>query len=209
MPDRPAPTMSTSRCSGVMYCTVPTTPMNGPGTFRPMADTATLEPLQEEPEGPPASPSGPLESAADGWELPPTPPLSALAQSARFGVRPLAFTFRSHRALGDVFRIRLVARDDSLAVTSHPDHVKALFTAKPDDAPSLTGESPLRPIVGPNSVLTSVGERHMRQRKLLLPPFHGDAVKRYADIIADVAEREVARWRPNEPFALAPRMQAI
>ena len=39
----------------------------------------------------------------------------------------------------------------------HPDHVRSLFTAKPELAPSLTGESPLRPIVGPNSVLTAIG----------------------------------------------------
>ncbi len=55
-------------------------------------------------------------------------------------------------------------------ITSHPDHVRSLFTAPPELAPSLTGESPLRPIVGPNSTLTAVGPRHMRQRKLCSPP---------------------------------------
>ena len=81
--------------------------------------------------------------------------------------------------------------------------------AKPEQAPSLTGESPLRPIVGPNSVLTAIGPRHMRQRKLLLPPFHGEAVERYAEMIAGAAEREIDRWPTRTPFALAPRMQAI
>src|SRR5207244_13537987 len=94
-------------------------------------------------------------------------------------------------------------------ITSHPDHIRSLFTAKPEQAPSLTGESPLRPIVGPNSVLTAIGPRHMRQRKLLLPPFHGEAVERYAEMIAGAAEREIARWPTGTPFRLAPRMQAI
>jgi cytochrome P450 len=174
-----------------------------------MADTATLEPVQDAPEGPSPSPSGPLESTEEGWNLPPAPPLTALAQTVRFGVRPLGFSFKSRNALGEVFRIRLVSREESIVVTSHPDHVKALFTAKRDDAPSLTGESPLRPVVGPNSVLTSVGDRHLRQRKLLLPPFHGDAVKAYVDVITEAAVREVERWRVGEPFALAPRMQAV
>ena len=99
---------------------------------------------------------------------------------------------------------------DGPVVTSHPDHVRSLFTAKPEQAPpSLTGESPLRPIVGPNSVLTAIGPRHMRQRKLLLPPFHGEAIERYAQMIADAAEREIDRWPVGRPFALAPRMQAI
>ena len=96
-----------------------------------------------------------------------------------------------------------------MAVTSHPDHVRSLFTARPEQAPSLTGESPLRPIVGPNSVLTALGDRHMRQRKLLLPPFHGEAVARYAQLIADAAEREIESWPVRQPFPLAPRMQAI
>ena len=94
-------------------------------------------------------------------------------------------------------------------VTSHPDHVRSLFTAKPEQAPSLTGESPLRPIVGPSSVLTAIGPRHMRQRKLLLPPFHGEAIERYAEMISGAAEREIDRWPMDSPFALAPRMQAI
>ena len=79
----------------------------------------------------------------------------------------------------------------------------------PADAPSLTGESPLRPILGPNSVLTSVGERHLRQRRLLLPPFHGEAVQRYVAMITEVAERELDGWVVGEAFALAPRMQAV
>src|SRR5207302_10003607 len=53
------------------------------------------------------------------------------------------------------------------------------------------------------------GERHMRQRKLLLPSFHGDAVARYARMIAEVCEREIDRWPVGQSFALAPRMQAI
>ena len=49
----------------------------------------------------------------------------------------------------------------------------------------------------------------MRQRKLLLPPFHGEAVERYTQMIAEAAEREIDRWPIGKPFALAPRMQAI
>ena len=94
-------------------------------------------------------------------------------------------------------------------VTSHPDHVRSLYTAKPEQAPSLTPESPLRPVVGPNSVLTAIGARHMRQRKLLLPPFHGEAIALYVQMINDVTAREIATWPVGKPFALAPRMQAI
>jgi cytochrome P450 len=94
-------------------------------------------------------------------------------------------------------------------VSSHPDHARSLFTAKPEHVPSLTAESPLRPIVGPASVLTANGARHLRQRRLLLPPFHGEAIERYTRMISAATERELDRWPLGQPFALAPRMQTI
>jgi cytochrome P450 len=155
----------------------------------------------------PSSPAGPAPDDGSPDRLPPSLPLPRALQTLRFSIRQIEFVFRARRELGEVFSFN-GALDDSV-ITSHPDHVRSLFTAKPEEAPSLTGESPLRPIVGPNSVLTSVGPRHMRQRKLLLPPFHGEAVQRYAEMIAAAAEREIDSWPLHTPFALAPRMQAI
>jgi cytochrome P450 len=143
-----------------------------------------------------------------GLPEPPTIQLPRALQVIRFNQRQIEFVFRARRELGEVFRMRGVVSGGPV-ITSHPDHVRSLFTAKPEEAPSLTGESPLRPIVGPNSVLTAIGPRHMRQRKLLLPPFHGEAIERYAEMIADAAGREIDRWPVGSPFALAPRMQAI
>lgn len=154
------------------------------------------------------SPAGP----ADDQPLTRMPPLrgrSKYIESMRFVANPLTLNLSAREKFGDVWQLQLLSRKDPFVVTSHPDHVKSVLTAKAADAPSLTGESPLRPILGPNSVLTSVGARHMRQRKLLLAPFHGEAVQRYVEMIATVAEREIDRWPLNKPFALAPRMQAV
>ena len=157
----------------------------------------------------PPSPAGPIDaSQLATLRSVPVIPLPPLAQILRFNQRQIEFVFRARRELGEVFRMRGTV-EGSPIITSHPDHVRSLFTAKPEQAPSLTGESPLRPIVGPNSVLTAIGPRHMRQRKLLLPPFHGEAVERYAAMISEVTERELDRWPLHRPIALAPRMQAI
>ncbi len=156
------------------------------------------------------SPAGPVEPGeAGGLPEPPVIPQAPLLQTLRFSQRQIQFVFRARRELGEVFRMRGTLPGPGPVITSHPDHVRSLFTAKPEQAPSLTGESPLRPIVGPNSVLTAVGPRHMRQRKLLLPPFHGEAIEQYTQTITDAAEREIDRWPVGRPFALAPRMQAI
>jgi cytochrome P450 len=157
----------------------------------------------------PPSPAGPAPDDGGGVRLPPSLPLPRALQTLRFSLRQIEFVFRARRELGDVFLFRSIVDDDIEAITCHPDHVRSLFTAKPEEAPSLTGESPLRPIVGPNSVLTAVGPRHMRQRKLLLPPFHGEAVQRYTEMIDEAADREIDSWPQGTPFALAPRMQAI
>ncbi len=155
------------------------------------------------------SPAGPIEAAElEGLPVPPSIRLPRLLQSLRFNQRQIEFVFRARRELGEVFRMH-GATEDATILTSHPDHVRSLFTASPEQAPSLTGESPLRPIVGPDSVLTAVGPRHMRQRKLLLPAFHGEAIEAYTQMISEATEREIDRWPLDEPFALAPRMQAI
>jgi cytochrome P450 len=141
--------------------------------------------------------------------MPPSLPGPQLLHTLRLGLQPLRFATSARRRAGDVWQVKLLTRDEPFVITSHPDHVESLFRAKPADAPSLTGESPLRPILGPNSVLVLVGDRHLRERKLLLPPFHGDAVKRYVELISRVAAREIDSWPVGRPFALAPRMQAV
>ena len=157
----------------------------------------------------PVSSAGPIEpEEAERLPRPPFVDIHPLLQLLHFNQRQIEFVFRAKRELGDVFALR-TPEPNNLIVTSLPDDVRSLFTAKPDEAPSLAGESPLRPILGPDSVLTSLGERHMRQRKLLLPPFHGEAIERYSQAIAEATEREIDTWPLNEPFALAPRMQAI
>ena len=173
-----------------------------------MATATAAAPIEIAELTPAPSPAGPVGDDL-AIRMPPIRDQSRTRETLRFAFAPMAFSLRAYRELGDVWQLQLLSRRDPFVVTTHPDHVSSLLKAKPEDAPSLTGESPLRPILGPNSVLTSVGARHMRQRKLLLPPFHGEAVQRYVDMIVDVADREIDRWPVGKPFALAPRMQAI
>jgi cytochrome P450 len=177
----------------------------------PVAASTTADRPTDADLAPPAAAPSPAGPVGDDQpiRMPPALPRSRLVQTLTFGARPLSSMLRPSRTLGDVWQLNLLSRDEPMVVTCHPDHVESLFKAKPEDAPSLTGESPLRPILGPNSVLTLVGERHMRERKLLLPPFHGDAVKRYVQLISETIDREIARWPEGRPFSLAPRMQAV
>ncbi len=154
----------------------------------------------------PPSPAGPA-APEDAIREPPTVTLPRTLQTLRFSQRQIQFVSRARREHGEVFQLHSVIGDT--VISAHPDHARSLFTAKPELVPSLTAESPLRPIVGPNSVLTANGPVHLRQRRLLLPAFHGEAIERYVEMIREVTERELDRWPIGSPFALAGRMQAI
>jgi cytochrome P450 len=157
----------------------------------------------------PPSPAGPIDdSRLAELRPPPEVPLARSRQILAFSAREIEFVFRWRRELGEVFRFHGII-PGSPTITSHPDHARSLFTANPKLVPSLTAESPLLPIVGANSVLTANGARHLRQRKLLLPPFHGEAIQRYMASITDIAEREIDGWPVGRPVSLAPKMQAI
>src|SRR6185312_7005698 len=67
----------------------------------------------------------------------------------------------------------------------------------------------LSPLLGEHSLLLLDEDEHMRERKLMLPAFHGEALRGYPDLIREIAEAEVGGWPVGEPIALRPRMQAI
>lgn len=155
------------------------------------------------------SPAGPLETLQPGLTAPPRLGSSAQRQSLSFAFHPRRFMAKAQAEAGEIFTMKVVVRNIPFHVTSHPDHIKSLFLAKPDEAPSLTADSPLRPVLGPSTVLTSNGARHMRQRKLLLPSFHGDAINAYVTAIEGAITKELDRWTAGSTVGLADRMSAV
>ncbi|MFT4199153.1 cytochrome P450 [Gordonia sp. (in: high G+C Gram-positive bacteria)] len=110
---------------------------------------------------------------------------------------------------GDVLHYKLRGGPGPVVVLFDPAHVKTIMTADESIAPSATHRSPLAPIVGPDSVLTSLGERHRQQRALLLPRFHGKAVAKYQESIARATEDGLAKWPVGKPVPLADIAQGI
>jgi cytochrome P450 len=134
--------------------------------------------------------------------LPPGPSAPALIQGVRYIRDPLGFLVRVQRRYGDIFSVSF-PYFGRVTYVADPDLVKQVFTGSP--SVFHAGEATttvLGPALGPNSVLTLDDEPHMRQRKLLLPPFHGERVQRYGELIREVTDREMESWPVNEPFAL-------
>jgi cytochrome P450 family 135 len=140
--------------------------------------------------------------------LPPGPRLARPAQTLWWATRPGTLLERSRDRFGDVFTLR-IEREGAWVVISHPDHVRQVFTGDPAVYHAGEGNRILLPLVGHHSLLLLDEDRHLRERKLLLPPFHGERMQSYGALMREVAEAEVATWPRAEPFALAPRMQAL
>jgi cytochrome P450 len=90
-----------------------------------------------------------------------------------------------------------------------PDHLKEAFAADPDVLRAGEANAILGRVLGRRSVLLSDGQEHLRRRRLMLPFFHGESVRRYAEVVEDAADAEIATWPAGEPFRLHERMQAI
>ena len=140
--------------------------------------------------------------------LPPGPRLPGLLSAMAWWYRPKPFLRRCQARYGDMFSLRITP-DGTWVVVSHPDQVKQVFTADPAVALAGKGNAIIQPLVGPQSVLTLDGGAHLEQRKLMLPPFHGQRTRAFAAVMREVAEREIATWPTGTPFALLPRMRAM
>jgi cytochrome P450 len=115
---------------------------------------------------------------------------------------------RCQARYGDVFKLE-VENGKTWVFFSHPDAIKEIFTGDPRVFRAGEGNVVLLPILGPQSVLLLDEAAHLEQRKLMLPPFHGERMQRYGDLMREIAEREVADWPLGEPFQLWPRMQTL
>ncbi|MGA9283990.1 MAG: cytochrome P450 [Solirubrobacteraceae bacterium] len=141
--------------------------------------------------------------------LPRGPKLSPLALTLVWALAPTWVMDRCSSRYGEAFTLTFGPSGRKLVMLSDPDAVKAVFTAPPDVAPSAAGASPIAPVMGPSSVIVLTGPEHMRQRKLLLPPFHGERMREYADVIVDATNHSMAEWPIGEAMKLSKRTRAI
>ena len=132
-----------------------------------------------------------------------------MLQAIRVTTDPYGFMVARWRRYGDVFTSHFPIFGRVVYVAD-PAEIKRVFAGEPStfhagEANALA----LGDALGENSLLTLDEGRHMSQRKLLLPAFHGESVRRYAEVMAEATAHEVDRWPVGRELALRPRMQAI
>src|SRR5438445_454308 len=139
---------------------------------------------------------------------PPPGDAQAIGQRRRLALI-IATVVNAARRLGEAFTITFWPSGMKLVLLSDPEAVKTVFTAPPEIAPSGAGNSPVAPVMGPSSVIVLTGPEHMRQRKLLLPPFHGERMREYEEVIVQATQRDMADWPRGSPMRLQERTRAI
>jgi cytochrome P450 family 135 len=140
--------------------------------------------------------------------LPPGPRMGRLLQSAIWSRRAQWMLEQSRARFGSMFTLE-IAYEGTWVVLSDPEHVKQVFTGDPKVFHAGEGNQILRPMLGDNSVLVLDEKPHIGQRRLLLPPFHGERMQGYREKMADLATREIESWPLGRPHRLRPRMQAL
>jgi cytochrome P450 len=113
-----------------------------------------------------------------------------------------------YRRYGDIITFRNPIFGTQVLVT-RPATLKQVFTAEAGTYRVGRGNRALAPIIGPRSVMLLNGPEHLRQRRLLLPGFHGERMHRYIDAMREATLRTVETWRVGDTLSLRPQMQRI
>jgi cytochrome P450 len=140
--------------------------------------------------------------------LPPGPRLPSLAQTLWYAARPNEFFEWLGRTYGDAFTIHTLAFGTEV-LFARPEAIKEVFTGDPDTLRAGEANAPLRAVVGSSSVLLLDGAEHMRQRRLMLPPFHGERMAAYTAIMVDATERALGQFARGDDLPLRPVSQRI
>jgi cytochrome P450 len=127
----------------------------------------------------------------------PGPRLPRLAQTVLGVVRPLETRLAMRERYGRVFRTNDVIVGELVHIAER-ELVEQVFKWKPAQFNVSEPRQVMEPVTGPSSILLLDGREHMRMRKLMLPPFHGEAIEHYAGVIEEVTNREIDTWRPGE-----------
>ena len=132
--------------------------------------------------------------------------VAALGRAAWAGVDPEGF-FRRHACDATPFPVRFPGLGEVLFFSA-ADGARDILTA-PATLCQAPLPNPIEPVVGQNSLILLSGEAHRRARSVLTPPFRGELMRRYVDVIAQVAEDEIATLQPGDQLRIGHVAQAI
>ena len=120
---------------------------------------------------------------------------------------PIGFQKKYSQKYGDIFSMRLSGIGSSVII-GNPKAIQELFNQ--DSKFDIGRANDLaEPLIGKNSLMLMDGDRHRRERKLLMPSFHGEKIQVYAEQIIDITEKIANQWKIGESFIVRSTMQKV
>lgn len=136
----------------------------------------------------------------------PKGPWSALPQLAHMR-DPFPLMLRLSKQYEDPFTCPLLGQDP-MVLTWSPGGVSEVWSAEPNTFAPGTSDA-LAVIVGQGSIFLKRGDGHRRARKLLMPPFHGERMRAYGNLMYEIAERWARTIEPGQPRPILEITQSI
>ena len=129
-------------------------------------------------------------------------------QKIQYIVNPIGYMESAYQRYGEIFNAPIIGNFKQLLLVSDPEGLQQLFTR--DSKEFFTPSNGLlRVLVGDNSIFCLEGDRHRRERKLLMPPFHGERMRAYGQIICELTEQVFSQLTPGTTFSVRSVVQEI
>ncbi|WP_414578913.1 cytochrome P450 [Anabaena sp. CCY 9402-a] len=141
-------------------------------------------------------------------KLPAKPSVPRWLQTFRGITNPVYYLKKTQQEYGDIF-ISEFNNFPPQVIISNPQAIQELFTADAQLFDAGKGNYLIQPLVGANSLILLDGDRHLQQRKLLMPPFHGERMRAYGQLICEITKQVTSKWTVGQPFIARPSMQDI
>jgi cytochrome P450 len=141
--------------------------------------------------------------------LPPGPTTLPALQMVQWMRQPFRVMEQCQARFGDAFTMRLPRMPRGVVVLADPLAVKDVFGLGPDEAHAGKANFVLKPVLGEHSLLLLDGAEHLRQRKMILPAFHGERMSSYGRTMVDMTDDSIDGWPVGEAFAVQRPMQSI
>ncbi|MDQ2097752.1 MAG: cytochrome P450 [Tychonema bourrellyi B0820] len=139
--------------------------------------------------------------------LPNGPKTLPFVQLIQWIADPLTYMDKCASQYGDIFTTQW-GNLQPFVMVNHPEAVQFMLNSSAFEAPGHLN-SILKPLLGEQSMIILSGERHKRQRQLLMPPFHGERMRNYGQQICDIALDVASKWSVDRPFFARSAMQEV
>ena len=141
-------------------------------------------------------------------KLPDGPKSPSWWQLIRWIQDPIRYERECAQRYGDIYTFKIVGVPP-FVVIGNSVAVKEILSQSPENFNVGRGSHVAQPLVGNNSLFLYDGKRHQRERKLLMPPFHGQSLQTYAQSICDITIQEISQWKENQRIIARETMQSI